>query len=366
MKQKVSAFQLSLLVANLIVAGPVISLPQIILQQGNQNAWMIPIIIYPILITLILIIFGKNKNTEWLQNVLLIGNKSKWVEKGFVILFLFFSIFTLVRDLRGMFDFVATVLLPTTPNDILMVLSILVIVYIAISGIEVIARVTAIHFGLLFIIVTMLPLLLMNEWNFGNLQPLLGSEFISTLSREFFVTFSWLGEILFFLIILANIDPPQKARRAVIIGTGLGIFLFVVVLMSALAVLGVKIIRESIYPSLMLIQQINITDFLDRLDLVITVAWLPTIFTKVAFLLYAINHCFSYLYKGNTNKFLFPIAFIVGYLSILMFKNTMDLLRFSFYTWNLVSFFIQLMIIFLFLFVKRNIKMRLKNKEAET
>ncbi|MED4223814.1 endospore germination permease [Neobacillus cucumis] len=366
MKQKVSAFQLSLLVANLIFAGPIISLPQIILQQGDQNAWVVPIIIYPILISFIFIIFGKNTQQEWLQNVLLIGSKSKWSEKGFILIFLLFVLFTLIRDLRGMFDFVATVLLPTTPNDILMVLSILVMVYIALSGIEVIARVTAIHFTLLFIIVTMLPLLLMNEWDFGNLQPLFGRESITTILRATFITFSWMGEILFFLIIISNIDPPHKARRAVMIGTGLGLFLFLVVILSSLAVLGVKIIRESTYPSLMLIQQINITDFLDRLDLVITVVWLPTIFTKVAFLLYAINHCFSYLYKGNTNKFLFPIAFIVGYLSILMFKNTMDLLRFSFFTWNIVGLIIEMMLIFLFLFVKRNIKIRLKNKEAET
>ena len=366
MKQKISDFQLSLLVANVIFAGPVISLPQIILQQGDQNAWVVPIIIYPILISFIFIIFGKNKQVDWLQNVLNIGDKSKWIDKGFIMLFLLFVIFTIVRDLRGMLDFVAAVLLPTTPNDILMVLSMLVIVYIAISGIEVVARVNSITFTILFAIVVMLPFLLMNEWNFGNLQPLFGWDSVPAILRALYVTFSWMGEIFFFLIIISNISPPKRARRAVIVGTGLGLFLFFVVLFSALGVLGTRIIRESTYPSLMLIQQINLTDFLDRLDLVITVTWLPTIFTKVAFLLYAINHCFSYLYKGNTNKFLFPIAFIVGYLSILMFKNTMDLLRFSFYTWNLIGLLLQLMLIFIFLFVKRNVKMRMKEKEAET
>ncbi|MEH7415399.1 endospore germination permease [Neobacillus drentensis] len=366
MKQKISDWQLALLVANLIFSGPVISLPQIILQQGDQNAWVVPIIIFPILLSFIFIIFGKNKKVDWLQHVLLIGDKSKWSDKGFIMLFLLFVIFTIIRDLRGMIDFVATVLLPTTPNDILMVLSMLVIVYIAISGLEVVARVTGITFSILFIIVSMLPFLLLNEWDFGNMQPLFGWESIPAILRACYVTFSWMGEILFFLIIISNIHKAERTRRAVIIGTGLGLFLFFVVLISALGVLGTRIIRESTYPSLMLIQQINITDFLDRLDLVITVAWLPTIFTKVAFLLYAINHCFSYLYKGNTNKFLFPIAFIVGYLSILMFKNTMDLLRFSFYTWNLIGLILQLMLLFIFLFVKRNVKMKLEQKEAKT
>ncbi|WP_160722872.1 GerAB/ArcD/ProY family transporter [Bacillus sp. USDA818B3_A] len=366
MKQKLSELQLSLLIANLIFAGPVISLPQIILQQGDQNSWVVPIIIYPILLAFIFIIFGKNKNTEWLQHVFLVGRKSKWIEKGFILLFLLFAIFTLVRDLRGMSDFVATVLLPTTPNDIIMVLTILVTAYIAISGIEVVARITSIHFFILFVIVAMLPLLLMNEWDFGNLQPLLGWDSIPAILRALYVTFSWMGEIFFFLIIISNLNPPRHARRAVIIGAGLGLFLFLVVMLSALAVLGANIIRESTYPSLMLIQQINITDFLDRLDLFITVAWLPTLVTKVAFLLYAINHCYSYIYKGNTNKFLFPISLIIGYLSILMFKNTMDLLRFSFYTWNLVGLLLEFLLVVMFLFVRRIIKKRLEYTEAET
>src|SRR4051812_12474343 len=190
MKQKISDFQLSLLVANVIFAGPVISLPQIILQQGDQNAWVVPIIIYPILISFIFIIFGKNKQVDWLQNVLIIGDKSKWIDKGFIMLFLLFVIFTIVRDLRGMLDFVAAVLLPATPTDILMVLSMLVIVYIAISGLEVVARVNAITFTILFAVVAMLPFMLMNEWNFGNLQPLLGWDSVPAILRALFVTFS--------------------------------------------------------------------------------------------------------------------------------------------------------------------------------
>jgi len=362
LKQKISNIQLIFMIANLILTAPIISLPQFILQQGDQNAWMVPFMIYPFLVLIIFVIFGKKNKWEWLTKLFLLEHKRKWAEICFIALFLIFTIFTLIRDLRAMFDFIAAVLLPTTPNDILMVLSIFAIIYLAMSGIEVIARVTAIHFAFLFIIIALLPFMLINEWHFENLQPLFGTESIPGFLRSFYVTFSWMGEFLFFLIIISNINPVQEVRKAFIIGTALGLFLIFIVLLSALAVLGTKIIRDSAYPSLTLIQQINITDFLDRLDLIITVTWLPTLFTKAAFLFYAINHCLSYLYKRNANKFLLPIAFCIGYLSVLMFKNSMDLLRFSFYTWNLLGLIIEMLLICIFFFVRRGARRSMEEK----
>ncbi|MDV2687735.1 GerAB/ArcD/ProY family transporter, partial [Alkalihalophilus lindianensis] len=76
--------------------------------------------------------------------------------------------------------------------------------------------------------------------------------------------------------------PLKAARKAVITGTALGLFLFFLILFLAIVVLGTKIVREATYPSYILVQQINLTDFLDRLDLVIVAVWLPAFFSKLA------------------------------------------------------------------------------------
>ena len=356
MRQGISNLQLIFLVANFIFSSSIISLPQIIVQIGGQNAWLVPLILFPLLLVVIFLIFGRNKRIEPLKNLFLVGNKSTLREKGFIFFFLLFVVLTFLIDLRALIDFIATVLLPTTPINMLMVLTILVITYIAMAGIEVISRINALHFVILLIVILILPFLLVNEWEGGNLQPLPSLNTITSTMKTVFFSFSWMGEILFFIIIIAKVNPVREARRAVITGTALGLFLFLIILILEIMVLGTKIVKEALYPSYILIQQINLTDFLDRLDLVIVAVWVPTLLAKASFLLYAINHCFSYLYKSDTNKFLLPISFILGFLAILLFKNNMDHLHFSFYSWDVLGLFLEVMIIFLFFLVKRIVR----------
>lgn len=353
MKQIISNLQLILLVANFIFSSSIISLPQILVIVGGQNAWLVPILEFPILFIIIYMLFGKKNNAESLKSVFVIGNKSNWIEKIFILVFLVFIILAILRDLKGVVDFVATDLLPNTPIDMLMVLSVLVIPYIAFAGLEVISRINSFHFVIFTIIILMLPFLLINEWEVGNLQPLPTFDAFLPLVKSVYFSFSWMGEILFFLVIVANINPIREARKAVITGTALGLFLFFIILILEIVVLGTNLVKEATYPTHILIQQIKLTDFLDRLDLIIVVVWFPTIFSKISYLLYAINYCCSYLYQSNTNKFLFPISFTLGFLSILLFKNHMDHLHFSFYTWNSLGLCLEVIIIVLFLLVKR-------------
>lgn len=353
MSQKISNFQLVFLVANFIFSASVISLPQIIVAISGQNGWLVPIILLPILLLIGFIIFGNKNRSKTLKNLFLIGERSTLMEKAFISFFLLFAVLTFLRDLRGLIDFVASVLLPSTPIDVLMVLSILVISYIAMSGIEVISRINMIYLVIMSFVVVMLPLLLLNEWDLQNLQPLPSFQTVLSIIQAVYFSIPWMAEMFFFLIIIANLNPVREARKAVLTGAGLGLLLFFIVLVLQLSVLGTKIVKESTYPTYILIQQINLTDFLDRIDLVIVVVWIPTIIAKLSYLLFAINHCLSYFHKSSTNKFLFPISIILGLLSVLLFENTMNYLHYSFYTWASLGMILEVIILCLFLLVKR-------------
>jgi spore germination protein (amino acid permease) len=353
MSQKVSNLQLMFLVANFMFSSSVISLPQIIVEVSGQNGWLVPIILLPIFLLIILMIFGRKNKSDFFKKLFIIGEKSSFWEKSFIIFFLLLVMLTFVRDLRGLIDFVASVLLPNTPIDVLMVLSIFVIAYIAMSGIEVISRINMLYFVVLIFIVVMLPLLLMNEWELQNLQPLPSFQKVMPIFHTVYFSVSWLAEMFFFLIIVANVNPVHQARKAVLAGTCLGLLLFFIILFLQLTVLGTKIVREATYPTYILIQQINLTDFLDRIDLVIVIVWMPTLIAKLSYLLFAVNHCLSLFYKSSTNKFLFPISIILGLLSVLLFKNTMNYLHYSFYTWASLGLILEIIIVILFLLLKR-------------
>jgi spore germination protein (amino acid permease) len=363
MTQKISNYQLILLVANFIFSAFIISLPQIIVHAGGQNSWLVPIFLFPVFWLIVYLIFGNRRHIEAIKDLFAIGKKSRGLEKFFVLVFLLFVLISFLGDMRALLDFVASVLLPSTPLDILMVLSIFIIVYISMSGLEVIARINGIHFFILMVIVLSLPLILLNEWQPGNLKPLPSLANVMDLIKSAYFTFSWLGQMILFLIIIASVNPLKEARKAVVSGTALGCFLVFTIIMLQIMVLGTDIVKETTYPTYILIQQISITDFLDRLDLVLVSVWVPAMLTKLAFMLYAINYCLGFFYKSNTNKFLFPISILLGYLSLLLFKNSMEHTHFSFYSWTSLGLGLEVLLIFLFLLVRRSATKR-HNKVA--
>ncbi|WP_042463996.1 GerAB/ArcD/ProY family transporter [Neobacillus dielmonensis] len=360
MKQKISNLQVMFLVANFIVSATVISLPQITVHIGGQSAWIVPLMILPILILIVYLLFGKKKHAESLRELFMVEKHSSFWEKGFLFFFLLFLLLTFIRDLRAMIDFVASVLLPSTPISVIMILTVLGITYVAMAGLEVTARINAIYFVILGFVIVILPIIMLNEADVRNFQPLPTFHTALSLIKSVYFTFSWLGEMLIILIVVGNINPIKAARSAVLWGAIIGTGLFLIVIVMQIAVLGKKIVMEATFPSYILIQQINLTDFLDRLDLVIVAVWVPTLITKAAFLLYGINHCFSIFYKSNTNKFLFPFAFILGYISILIFKNSMEHIHYSFYTWSSLGLILEVILIGMFLIIKRKSRKNLE------
>ncbi len=354
MKQKLSDLQLVFLTATFIFTSSIISLPKIMVQMAGQSAWFVPLLAFPVVSVFILILFGKKEKESGLENLFLIKEKHPLLEKLFIVFFLILAAIVFLRDLRELIDFVASVLLPSTPIDMLLALSILVISYIAMSGLEVISRMNLMHFAVLSIIVLLLPFMLLNKWHLGNMLPLQTFNTNESILKALYFSISWVGEIIFLFLIIANVQPIDKAKKSVLYGTWLGLGLFLIILILVVGVLGARIVRETAYPSYLLSQQISITDFFERIDLIIASVWIPSIMIKTAYLLYTINHCLSYLYKSNTNKFLFPISITLGLLSILLFKNTMDVLNFSFYVWGSLGLILEVMLVFLFLLVKKH------------
>lgn len=90
MKEKISNLQFMFFVANFIFSSAVISLPQIIVQIAGQNAWLVPIIAFPLLIAFLYLALGKKGKLKNLQNLFIIGNKGKGSEKLFLLFFFLF------------------------------------------------------------------------------------------------------------------------------------------------------------------------------------------------------------------------------------------------------------------------------------
>ncbi|WP_456275293.1 GerAB/ArcD/ProY family transporter [Bacillus sp. AK128] len=356
-KEIISPLQLAIIIANLLLTASLTTLPQILVQVAERNAWLTPIIVLPPVLAMLLIGIGRKKGTP-----VDLEDKRSFLTSSFYILLLLFLVMLYIRDLRAFVDFIGSTLLPTTPIEVITILLSFTLLYISLSGLEVIARITVIQFIVFVAIVLAAPLLLLNEIDLTNFAPIIGPGVISDLTAATFFMFPWMGEVVIIFLLLANLPPKKNVLKVSIVGTTLGFFLLFILLILDIAVLGSEIISKTTYPNFIMIQEINLTDFLDRLDLVIVTVWMPCLMAKIALTSYCINQLLVKLKISKSYAPFVPFLLLLGILSIVLFGSNTDHLKFSYYTWTFVGIGLEIGIVGLFYLMRRKRKKRLEQQ----
>ncbi|WP_100404666.1 GerAB/ArcD/ProY family transporter [Bacillus solitudinis] len=355
MKVQISQRQLGFLAANSIIASSLVVLPQSIVDLSLQNAWTVPFFLFIYIVIIVKFsLFGINKlRTFHMQPR---GMKTK----VFALLMVIFISHILIRDLRILSGFIGTTLLPLTPSFVVTMLIIGCSLYMAWAGIEVIARFNELTFLIFICVVLFIPLSLVGEMDIENFEPVLGLKVIPSILQSTYIGLAWVGELIIVLLIIGTIHPLKSAKKTLIWGGGLGLGMFFILLFTQIAVLGAEIVRYSSYPTYSLVQQIRLTEFLDRLDFVLVSLYFPTIFAKFALLFYGLNRSMNLLIKAENKITLIPLALLVGILSITLLENKSLLYEFQIDTWATLGLILEVLIVFtMFFMIRENLKKQL-------
>ncbi|WP_019155760.1 GerAB/ArcD/ProY family transporter [Robertmurraya massiliosenegalensis] len=350
-RQQLSTFQIACLIGNFIFSGTLISLPQIMIEVSKQNTWLVVPLTY--LLT-IMLIFLLCRNPEKLKKMrgLFNADKKTWLQNTFLILFFFFILFMFIRDFRAVNSFIDGVLLPDTPIEVIAILTTLTLIYITLTGVEVISRITVIHFMTISAVVIALPFMLINEIQLPNLLPIGGVNSVPEILKSSYIFFPWMMEAIIIVFLFVFFKPIEHLKKAGLIGTSVGFLLLFILIVLNITVLGVAVSSEATYPNIALIQQINLTDFLDRLDLVIEVVWIPSMLCKLSLLMFCINKLMNVFRKTDSDLSLVPLALLLG-LTIHLSKNNLDSIEYSFFTWPTKGLLLESSIVTVFLLIKR-------------
>jgi spore germination protein len=348
MKQSISPLELALLLANFIFTAALITLPQILSQISKQSTWLLPLILYPIILFIFYLALRKIKS----YRAILSSDQSSFTYKVLQVLTAIFLVLLYVRDLRALIDFIKAYYLPNTPIEILAIVLSLTLIYVGSSGLEVIARITVIQLITLGAIIVLLPLMLLNEIELANLLPIISPDTIPSLSKSSFLLFPWLGEAFILLLLLGNVSQEERTFKSIMIGVSFGLLLFSILIFLIISVLGAYVAGLATYPNILMIQEIHLTDFLDRLDMVIVIIWAPCLLSRLALLLYCIHRTFINLKVTKTTLLFTPIGLFLGILTVVLFKNNTAHLEFSFFSLPMIAIVIEVLLIGLFLILK--------------
>jgi spore germination protein (amino acid permease) len=263
----------------------------------------------------------------------------------------------LCRDIRGLTFFLKTIVLPRTPDEVLIYTLIILVLYYGQTSFEVALRVNDIVFPFFVAGIVLVPILISNEFTVNVMFPIL-TESATDLLASNFIALSAYGDILVIGAFMHMLTSPQQVhtglRYGVLIsGISLTLFMFLIV-----SVLGTHLGPRALFPSYTMIQQIHLTDFMDRVEVALFSVWLPAFMIKIVAIYLAMLNGLSSFFKKNQYQLFNKSLSWLMFLTVLMgIKTVIELQTFSAF----VNTFITLLLVFpflvlLLLFAKRKKK----------
>ncbi|MEM1483266.1 endospore germination permease [Oscillospiraceae bacterium PP1C4] len=253
----------------------------------------------------------------------------KVVGKIVTVLFIWYAVHLAALVLRNFSEFIQIVVMPETPQTVLMIAMLLVTIYLAQSGIETLGRWSIIIFSIIITVIAFTVIFSINEMNFQNLMPFMGHS-IQTISMESINIFSFpFAETVLFLslssAIRKDVSPYKIFLLGIIIG---GLFLVVIILRNILS-LGPLMMGSVFFPSYIAASIINIGDFMSRIEGTISVNFMLTGVTKITVCLIAASKGFSKLFNMQEEKYIIlPISLLILALCTIIYSNAIEMVNF--------------------------------------
>ncbi|GEN34063.1 MULTISPECIES: GerAB/ArcD/ProY family transporter [Aneurinibacillus] len=336
-KQVIDHRQLAWLTASILITETLASIPHGLANISKTDVWFTQII--PILYALLIASFFYTVSKKFPgKNIfevtsLLLGN---WGGKAVNILFFLYIWIILVRDVREISEFVGFFLLSETPSEVILFLFILVMLYYGKTSIEVIARVNALFVPVYLLAMAFLPVLLANEINPERALPILSTGFLP-LGTANVIGLSSYGDLLILGAFLPSLADTRLFKASVRYGTLLAGVVITIVLFVAIVAMGATITSKFYYPVYLLVEQIHITDFLDRVEVLLFSAWFPAFTLKIMVLYSAFFICLGAIFNNtDCRKFNIQGGVFIFLTSYFSFERINELAHFIKYSLPLI------------------------------
>lgn len=235
----------------------------------------------------------------------------------------------LMRDLRSLGKWIGTILLPNTPQDILVLLFMLMLMFYGKTSVEVIARVNDLFIPFFIGLALLLPFLLANELSKELIQPVLTVMPVKLFYSNA-LNLGWYGDVFVIGAFLHTIGSAKQIHSSIRHGAVLGSALSTLNMALEISVLGPNIPGNMVYPVYSMVQHIHMTDFLDRVDLIVLSIWFPITACKVVLIYLAFLNGISSLLGYRDNSLInSPVSLFLLLTSVLAFNSTTEIYSFG-------------------------------------
>ena len=325
-----------------------------VLKKASVDAYLCPLIAsilgIPLIIMFIIISNYKPELTLGEKIIDVFGKVlGTIINYLFIILVFFFS----VALLYNLSTFIVSQFLPETPSYIVAFLFMLIIIYINIKGIETMSRVSLLLLSitLIFFLITVLGLT--KTFEIDNLKPFLEYGFKNPFSGSLYILFLNYFPLFTLLTIPKQqiTDKKNYTKYFIIAYIASTLFMFIMILIT-LGNLGINLAQLYQYPEYIVLKRINILDFLDRIENLLSIQRILKLFITLSFYTYFISNTIK---PHNKSKIIPCAIFIpITFLSQKIYKNTTQFNHFvlKYVPLYRIIFIIIMIIVFIGIYIK--------------
>ena len=275
--------------------------PGSIISSTKQDGWIIPLVAgaFGLVVALLWLALAKaNPGLSLVQ----VSTKVAGKFFGAVIslIFILYFIQTSSWVIRNLGDFMKTALMPNTPISVFHVMFLIVACYAVIKGIETIGRTSEILTPLIIIVIFVIYVSALNDWNWDRLQPVLETNYMKLLRDSVpSMGFPYLETVT---IMMLTPYVQKKLGKSLLLGIATSTVLLSGIVFITIGVLGATRGSHLLYPLYTIVKELQIAEFIEHLESTIVIVWLICIFLKlcVAYFCAAEGICQLFKLKDRT------------------------------------------------------------------
>lgn len=346
-KTKISSRQLTIIIAVFTIGTTILVTPAAVASRAKNDAWMVPLISMGIGIIVIwlymnIVSLYPNKNIFEIIEIVL----GKWVGMIATIFIIFVSLISVSQLTWYVGNFMTTHILVDTPIYAIHIIYLVVIIYGARLGLETMARSSELIFPVIVLLFVLVILLVSPQSKYENLQPLFEYGVKPILSSSIFeITILCLPLIILLTIPSTWTNSLKDYKKSFFIGYIIGGFIIFITVLFCLLVLSYKTTSQSQFPTYLLAKKVNVLQFFQRLEPIIAVIWIVSIFYRTFLYMYTTLKGLTHIFGLKNYKYITTALGILALgLSFIAYPDAAYQKKWDSFTWASLIFTMGLLL----------------------
>ncbi|ASR47471.1 GerAB/ArcD/ProY family transporter [Paenibacillus kribbensis] len=284
-KGKISAAQLGLLFYSVAAYDGILYIPKITGKDAGHDLWISPIwahlpgLLFVLAMIRLSNMFRRETIIQYSERLL-----GPWLGKAAGLAVIFYGINLTSVILREYGDFISAVFLRKTPTLVAIGGMVLLVSYAVRGGVEVLGRLAQLFLPLTFLVFGLLIILSITEWDVNNILPIMGKGIIPSVKGAI-IPLSWFSGYMMLGIYFPFVSNQRKTTAYALLT-----WFCLLVTLSVSGLVSVFLFGKHVstlnYPFIEVVRYIKIGEFIQHVDALLLIVWLPGTFIQLTSYLY--------------------------------------------------------------------------------